>query len=54
MRAKLWVSKAVVAVLWYRAIRFVRAKLWVCNAVVSVLWYRAIRFVRIEPSFCVI
>ncbi len=24
MRAKLWVSKVVVSVLWYRAIRFVR------------------------------
>ena len=54
MRAKLWVSKTVVTVLWYRAIRFVRAKLWVSKVVVSVLWYRAIRFVRIEPSFCVI
>ena len=24
MRAKLWVSNAVVSVMWYRAIRFVR------------------------------
>ena len=26
MRAKLWVSKAVVSVLWYRTIRFARIK----------------------------